>query len=195
MARLLAALFVCLLLTGCAPAAFGLDDAPLAESRLAFAGGCEQGCLWLPQFAELTSQLSFLEAFVLAYDHAPAFRPIAQAAVRKRPTVALRPMPSSRTNAFYVEGPNQIVMSAALLSEPIDVVAGVLAHELTHVAVEAPCLDEEYDAEWIGTQVYGVVLRPGGETALTRSFDDFTRAFADGTARKLTAETYADECG
>jgi len=121
--------------------------------------------------------------FGTALTYATDWRIIARSSVRRN--VAITTMQCDENSSVlgtYTNTSHTIRICERVLSEPIDVQASLLAHEIFHSSQFAPadCVENEMQAYRWQAYTYDLVMRPDGDTDLTGFLDELTRRWQAG---------------
>ncbi|GEM_PF-4664633 len=118
-----------------------------------------------------------------AYTFAVNWRTIARSSVRRNVTISTMACDENRrVLGTYTTISHTIHLCDRILTEPIDVQASLLAHEIFHSSQFAPadCVENEMQAYRWEAYTYDLVLRPDGETDLTHFLDRLTSRWKAG---------------
>jgi hypothetical protein len=192
----------------------------VTEAIWAFHGGCPDGCVGLREWWDLVGgseheRTRIVAALFLAYDSTPGWRPYAQKAVRNlTPILAVDLDANGRRSPIgaYSQKENLILVDDELLDDKLDVLAGVLAHEIVHAGMRpgfwqelfddaatrsrGECLEQEFEAVRWEVEVFS------NTPVYTHDPDSFAweivrrrEALQGGSLIAAVAELYTDNCG
>ncbi len=224
---LIGAMIILLILIGSGLAVQGAQrgylsfgERSVTEAVWAFRGGCTDGCVGLREWWDLVGgneheRTRIAAALFLAYDSTPGWRPYAQTAVRNRtPILAVDLDANGRRTAIgaYSQKENLILVDDELLDDKLDVLAGVLAHEIVHAGMRpgfwqalfdgddtrsrGECLEREFEAVRWEVEVFS------NTPVYAHDPDSFAweivrrrEALQGGSLIAAVAELYTDHCG